>query len=184
MNTNRTIQDHETFRVILQGMSHPGKVYLLPDAPEAESAAVQLLGCLMDNEASLAVIDDAELEAALFRHTGSRIVPFEHADFIVACNGATFGNLIHFKRGSLEYPHTGATLLYLVEELSDAGNDIVVTGPGVKGTASLRITGIHPGEWRLLKEVNREFPLGVDAVFLDRSGRIACIPRSSQIGVN
>jgi alpha-D-ribose 1-methylphosphonate 5-triphosphate synthase subunit PhnH len=184
MNISRTIHDHVTFRVILQGMSHPGKVYLLPDVLEAESTAAQLLGCLMDNEASLAVIGDAELEALLVRHTGSRPASFEHADFIVVRNGTTFGNLIHFKRGSLEYPHTGATILYLVEELSDAGNDIVVTGPGVKGTASLRITGIHPGEWYLLKEANSEFPLGVDAVFLDRSGRIACIPRSSQIGVN
>ncbi len=183
MHANKTIRDHVTFRVILQGMSHPGKVYALPDLPAEGAAAVELLDCLIDNEVGFAVIDDAGLETDLGRQTAGRSVSCEEADYIIACHGTTCGLLVGFKRGSLEYPDTGATILYLVEELSQAEGDIVLSGPGVNGTASLRITGLHSGELQLLKEVNSEFPLGVDAIFLDRSGRIACIPRSTQIGV-
>ena len=72
MTSQQIIHDHRTFRVILQGMSHPGKVYSLPGAPEA--GAIDLLGCLMDNEVSFAVLDDRDMETALALHTGSRSV--------------------------------------------------------------------------------------------------------------
>ena len=183
MYANRTIRDHFTFRVILQGMSHPGKVYPLPNLPGAESAVIEILGCLMDNEVSFAVIGDKDMETVIARHTDSRPVSFEDADYIIVRNGTTRGKLAGFKRGSLEYPDTGATILYLVEALSEA-TGVVLSGPGVNGTVSLRITGLDPSELQLLRQVNSEFPLGVDAIFLDQSGHIACIPRSSRIGVN
>lgn len=183
MDSNRTIRDHFTFRVILQGMSHPGKVYPLPNLSGAESAVIEILGCLMDNEVSFAVIGDKDMETVIARHTDSRPVSFEDADYIIARDGTTCGKLAAFKRGSLEYPDTGATVIYLVEELSQA-TGVVLSGPGVNGTASLRITGLDPSELQLLRQVNSEFPLGIDAIFLDQSGHIACIPRSSRIGVN
>ncbi|MBI5592692.1 MAG: phosphonate C-P lyase system protein PhnH [Deltaproteobacteria bacterium] len=184
MQANKTIRDHFTFRVVLQGMSHPGKVFPLPGFPGKGSAVIELLGCLMDNEVSFAVIGGTELETVLSRHTSGRLVSSEEADYIIVSSGTTSGRLAGFKRGSLEYPNTGATILYLVEELSEGKGEIVLSGPGVKGTASLRITGLPLSELKQLKEVNSEFPLGVDAIFLDLSGNIACIPRSTQIGVN
>ncbi|MFH0996477.1 MAG: phosphonate C-P lyase system protein PhnH [Pseudomonadota bacterium] len=207
MDGNRIIRDHFTFRVILQGMSHPGKIYALtgsptpssdtgtsprsypgkkaplPNLPGAESAVIEILGCLMDNEVSFAVIGDKGMETVIARHTDSRPVSLEDADYIIVLNGTTRGKLAGFKRGSLEYPDTGATILYLVEALSEA-TGVVLSGPGVNGTVSLRITGLDPSELQLLRQVNSEFPLGVDAIFLDQSGQIACIPRSSRIGVN
>lgn len=183
MDSSRIIRDHLTFRVILQGMSHPGKVYPLPDFPGEEPAAVELLGCLLDNEASFAVIGDTDLARALARHTGSRPVSPESADYIIVCQG-TSGDPAGCKRGSLEYPDTGATILYLVDELSEGDGEIVLSGPGVDGLVSLHIAGLPVGELQRLREANSEFPLGVDAVFLDLRGRITCIPRSSHIGVN
>ena len=184
MNTDTTIRDHSTFRIILQGMSHPGKVYALPDLSGKESSAVELLGCLMDNEVKFAVLGDTDLEAVLVRHTDSRPTSVEDADFVIACNGTTNGRLVSFNRGSLEYPDKGATILYLVEELSENEGEITLSGPGINGKAVLRISGLPLSELHLLGQVNREFPLGIDAIFLDRSGSIVCIPRSSHIGVN
>lgn len=183
MDSIRIIRDHLTFRVILQGMSHPGRVYSLPDFSGKEPAAVELLRCLMDNEASFAVLGDPDLERALVRHTGSRLVSLADADFIIV-NLDTGSDLAGCKRGSLEYPDSGATIIYLVHELSEGNGEIILSGPGVDGTVSLGITGLPLSELDRLREVNSEFPLGVDAVFLDQRGRIACIPRSSQIGVN
>jgi alpha-D-ribose 1-methylphosphonate 5-triphosphate synthase subunit PhnH len=182
MTSQQIIHDHRTFRVVLQGMSHPGKVYSLPGAPE--TGAVKLLGCLMDHEVNFAVLDDRDMEAAITLHTGSRSVAPEEADYIIVCNGTTGGRLTSCRRGSLEYPDTGATVIYLVEELYEGDEGIVLSGPGVNGTISLQVKGLQTSEFRLLQKVNSEFPLGVDALFFDRCGRIACIPRSSRIGVN
>ncbi len=184
MDQTSTIRDHTIFRIILKGMSHPGKVYRLPVFTGGEHSVADLLGCLMDNEVSFAVIDDRDLETVLARHTNSSQVSSEDADYIIVRNGTTRGKLAGFKRGSLEYPDTGATIVYLVDDLSEGKGGIVLSGPGVKGTVFLRITGIDPGELQLLSEINSEFPLGVDAIFLDRGWNIACIPRSSRIGVN
>lgn len=183
MDSIGIIRDHLTFRVILQGMSHPGKVYSLPDFSGKEPVAVELLRCLMDNEASFAVIGDPDLKRSLARHTGSRPVSPADADFIIVSLD-TRSDLAGCKRGSLEYPDSGATILYLVRELSEGKGEIILSGPGVDGTVSLGITGLPSSELDWLREVNGEFPLGVDAVFLDQRGRIACIPRSSRIGVN
>lgn len=183
MDSIGIIRDHLTFRVILQGMSHPGKVYSLPDFSGKEPAPVELLRCLMDNEASFAVIGDKDLERALAGHTGSRPVSPASADFIIVCRGAAC-DLAGCKRGSLEYPDSGATILFLVDELSEGNGGIILSGPGVAGTVSLAITGLPLSLFHRLREVNGEFPLGVDAVLLDQGGRIACIPRSSRIGVN
>lgn len=184
MYSDKTIRDHFMFRVILQAMSRPGKVFSLPDYPERTTVSVELLSCLLDNEVGFAVIGDKDLEIVINRYTSSRPAPPENADYIIVCNGTTGGKLAGFKRGSLEYPDTGATILYLVEELSDTSGGIELSGPGIRDIASLRITGFNLNELRLLKQVNGEFPLGLDVIFLDRSGHIACIPRSSQIGVN
>ena len=182
MSSEQIVNDHRTFRIILQGMSHPGKVYSLPGAQR--TGLIHLLSFLMDNEVSFAVIDDKKTEAALARQTGSRPVSPKEADYIIVTHGSTGERLTACRRGSLEYPDTGATIIYLVEELTEGKDGIVLSGPGVKGKISLHVKGIHASEFELLQKLNSEFPLGVDAVFLDLSGRIACIPRSSQIGVN
>jgi alpha-D-ribose 1-methylphosphonate 5-triphosphate synthase subunit PhnH len=183
MNTLRTIDDHRIFRLILAGMSHPGKVYDVQEFFGKRTAAAELLRCLLDQEVSFAVIGDPGLETAL-AHSGCRQVAAEEADYIVVGKGSSSGTLAHYKKGSLEFPDNSATILYLVEKLNEGNGEIVLTGPGVNGSVSLGIVGLGTDALLQLREANSEFPLGVDAIFLDRHGCIACIPRSSRIGAN
>ncbi len=186
MDNHRTIRDHMTFRVILQAMSHPGKVYRLPEFEKEETAVIELLSCLLDNEMGIAVLGDQGLARKLTRHTGCRVVDYKEADWVIVGSLAESGEISALKKGSLEYPDRGATILYLVDGLSEVEGGISVTGPGVKGKNFLRISGLAAGELVRLQQLNSQFPLGVDALFFvpRRNGRIACIPRSSQIGEN
>jgi alpha-D-ribose 1-methylphosphonate 5-triphosphate synthase subunit PhnH len=186
MHSKKIIRDHITFRTILAAMSHPGKVYRLPEFEKEETAVVELLRCLLDNEVGVAVVGDPTLESDLFRHTECRRVSCEEADFIIIGHLADSAALTGCKVGSLEYPDGGATILYLVDGLSEGDGGIVLSGPGVDDKISLRISGLAAGELSRLQDLNSEFPLGVDAMFFvrRRNGRIACIPRSSQIRVN
>ncbi len=184
MHSSQIIKDHTLFRVLLQAMSRPGKVYELPQHNEEQQPVVHLLGCLLDNEVSLAVMDDADLETALLRHTKSLKALPEEADFIIAARGTTCGWLTGFKCGTLEYPDAGATVVYLVEELQADGTEVILSGPGINGTISLAISGFDMRELDRLREVNIEYPQGLDVIFIDRGNGIACIPRSTKIGVN
>lgn len=180
----QVIRGHRMFRMILTAMSHPGSVYPVPDLEQDTDPLTSFLGCIMDNEVGFAVIDDHELEARLLKMTGSRPSPVSDADFIIALQGSTQKSMDRFKRGTLEYPDQGATVVYRVETLGYGNLSITLTGPGVDGETDLDMAGLDLEELGQLKDVNIEFPLGIDALFIDRTGRIAAIPRSSQIGVN
>jgi len=184
LNEVKTIRDHSLFRTILMAMSHPGSVYPVPELEDETDPVTCLLGCMMDNEVGFAVIGNSDLEARLAKQTCGRPAPVDDADFIIAPKGSTHGAIDRFKRGTLEYPDKGATVVYLVEALGYGNISFTLSGPGVDGETDLDIAGFDYDELRWLREVNTEFPLGVDALFMDSACRIAAIPRSSQIGVD
>jgi len=187
MKTTAIHQDHATFRAVLQAMSHPGTPCRLPaqESMTGEHAKlIQLLSCLMDNEVSFSIVGDdcGRLAADLVQHTGSPRADISESDFVIAVRGTTDGLLSRIKRGTLEYPDGGATLVYLVDDIAGEGGTAELSGPGVNGTLRPLFTGLSAPELSGLREINAEYPLGVDAMFLDTDGRIACIPRSSRIG--
>jgi alpha-D-ribose 1-methylphosphonate 5-triphosphate synthase subunit PhnH len=119
------------------------------------------------------------------------------------------GLLARAKRGSLSYPEDSATLVVSVAQLSVVGGSganghgltggsaapnghgapaatvgsavLTLQGPGIASTNTLLIKGIHTeflSEWR---RQNEEFPLGIDLILADETGRIAAIPRSTKV---
>jgi len=140
----------------------------------------------MDNEVTCHVPDDTPggLSRDIFRATGSGSADVPAADFLIFPQGASRGTLAAARRGTLEYPDSGATVIYLVEKLEETGGETALQGPGINGTVRPLISGLAEAELGLLHEANAEFPLGLDALFLDKHGRIMCIPRSTRIGVN
>ena len=168
-------------------MSHPGTACQLtiPEPATGEPAPlIRLLGCLMDNEVTFSIIGDdtGTLAADISLHTGSSLTDISESDFIIAPRGTTDGELSRIKRGSLEYPDKGATLVYLVDEIADEGGAAELSGPGISGAVRPMFRGLAASELEGLREANAEYPLGVDAIFLDNNDRIACIPRSTRIG--
>lgn len=187
MQTDTIIHDHATFRVLLRAMSRPGSVCQLPrqqEAPGQRGLLAGILRCLMDNEVTYYVADDAPdgLSLEIFRFTGSNRADIDTADFLIFPDGTSGGGLSGARRGTLEYPDKGATAVYLVEQLGETGSETELHGPGINGTVRPLIGGLDKAELGLLREANAEFPLGLDAMFLDTDGRIMCIPRSTRIG--
>jgi len=182
------------FRRLLQAMSRPGQVYVLPPAPAAErkpwGAMLMLLDSLLDHEVSFAVIggNGAEkLQSLIAGRTRCRTADVEHADYIIVAGGDSGGEILRAKRGTHQYPDTSATVVFRVQSLlfgEDRQPAIALTGPGIREEILLgSIQGLGPREAEHLKELNSDFPLGVDAVFLDDAGRILCIPRSTGIRI-
>ncbi len=180
------------FQTIINALSMPGKILDLPFAPEAEEffdPLVLVLRPLLSRKTTYCltqVSQDIQLEKQIRMTTQSRrSVPCE-ADFFAAPQGKSCGEIVALKRGSLDCPEQGATLVYGVEFLerdSYALSGIRFSGPGVDGFAEPLIRGLPFKELLYLKEINQEFPLGIDALFVDRKGRLMGLPRSTRIEV-
>ncbi|NPV03801.1 MAG: phosphonate C-P lyase system protein PhnH [Syntrophaceae bacterium] len=178
------------FRRLLQAMSRPGRVFALPPAAVDGrwGPMLTLLESLLDHEVSFAVIGDEGpqgLGPLIAERTRSRVAPPREADFLIVAGGDSGGEILRARRGTLQYPDASATVVYRVQSLLLAegnGPRVTLSGPGIRKEIRLgEIRGLAPGELGRLREANAEFPLGVDAVFIDDAGRILCIPRSTRI---
>lgn len=177
----------QAFRILLQALSHPGEIYLL-SAADPERGLPLMLQTLLDHEVSFAVIgpERDSLAELVKGWTRSRLTDVPGADFIIVTHGHSQGEILAAKRGTLEYPDQGATIIYLVDSLGREQQDglrVKLRGPGVDREMQAVITGLAKEEMLELREVNQEFPLGVDSFFLDRAGRVMGIPRSSLLEV-
>lgn len=182
-----TLASQQAFRILLQALSHPGEIYPLSPLDPGEGLPL-MLQTLLDHEVSFAVIGpESDAITALVRDlTGSRLSAASAADFIIVTRGRSQGGILGAKRGTLEYPDQGATIIYLVESLGREGQTglwVKLQGPGVNRETRAMIAGLAVDEILDLQKINQEFPLGVDSFFLDRAGRVMGLPRSSLLEV-
>ncbi len=184
----------KVFRTLLDTFAYPGKVVRIPDLkivpPEGISKApVGVLLTLLDHEAGFAVSASdkkqrKKIEEYLILNTGSRLKELESADFILTLG--ELPQLRKIKRGSLEYPDEGATIVYVVEEIGESLSEInsvslTLSGPGINGKRKVASKGLKKQEFMKIMEINKGFPLGIDFVFADRKDKFFALPRSTKI---
>ena len=140
---------------------------------------------LLDLEVSFHALGPgaARLADYLLANTGTRVAPVESADFLLVAGPDSGGRASRAKRGTLEAPHLGATLVYAPAWLSARpradGITVRLRGPGIPGERSLTIGGIAPCEIEGWPALN-DFPLGVDIWLAGGDGQLAVIPRSTR----
>jgi alpha-D-ribose 1-methylphosphonate 5-triphosphate synthase subunit PhnH len=192
--SNSEMMAQRAFRKLLQAMSRPGRVYVLPPVPPVGrkpwGAMLTLLESLIDHEVRFAVIGQngsGELQSLIAERTRCRTADVGEADFLIVADGDSAGEILRAKRGTHPYPDTSATVVFRVQSLLFPENrqpTMALKGPGIREEILLGpIEGLGPHEAEHLKELNSDFPLGVDAVFIDDGGRILCIPRSTHIRI-
>lgn len=155
---------------------------------------------LLDAETGFAVISEesASRDKLVSRLTYARSVPVPEADFILVLKGEEQAmTAIELAReGTFENPQLGATLILETDFLwsDDLDNEVstdevnektgvpewILSGPGIKAERCLWIPDSRC--WvDLRNERNREFPLGVDIILVDREGRLAALPRTTRM---
>jgi phosphonate C-P lyase system protein PhnH len=177
--------DQSIFRTLLDALTAPGRRLPLPGhvLQRDRVPAARVLDVLFDQETSFAVTGPgaSSLTEELRLATGARPVGVPEADFLVVLGPWTDGALRCARRGRPENPEEGATVLYLLDRLRGVPptGSFRLRGPGIRpGVDQMpEMPGLFRDELRLLGEVNGEFPLGVDAFFLDRESVMA-VPRS------
>lgn len=175
-----------TFRCVLDALAEPGIVRTLPVEVTGPSplhdATTALCLALLDFDTPVwrdAAIGTASVASYLRFHCGSPLTEDPGASAFALVGNPADLDLSVFAKGSMEYPDRSTTLLIQVYAL-DGGPARVLSGPGIPGTRTLRVTGLPPdfdAQW----DANAAaFPLGVDIVFCCRS-QIIGLPRTTRI---
>ncbi|MDQ0509730.1 phosphonate C-P lyase system protein PhnH [Ancylobacter amanitiformis] len=173
-----------SFRAAMWALARPGRVErldarLAPPAPLLPEAAALALA-LCDYETPIWL--DAPLAAApavgafLRFHTGAPIVEEPGAArFALIADPRGLNDFTAFPQGSPDYPDASVTLILQVESFGKS--DLVLEGPGIKGTAGFGAAPL-PVDFVARMAANRAlFPRGVD-LLLAGAGGVAGLPRS------
>jgi alpha-D-ribose 1-methylphosphonate 5-triphosphate synthase subunit PhnH len=173
------------FRALLDAMARPGRVATLPAFPEPPAglapaaAAVALALCDADTPVWL---DEAAAPAAAWLrfHGGCRIVPDAAlAAFVFAMRHAPA--MATLDAGQDPYPDRAATLVLAVAGFG-TGSALRLSGPGIPGTASVRVEGLAEDFLAERAANHAKFPRGVDCILV--AGQQAmCLPRTTRLEI-
>jgi alpha-D-ribose 1-methylphosphonate 5-triphosphate synthase subunit PhnH len=180
----------EFFRIFMQSMSHPGKAYSIPEVAVTKgnisyNSFSVVCFALLDHEVKFSVIG-SETHDTLIEHifqlTKSSYVQSGDADYVVVAGGSSNNSLMHLDSGEPEFPDKGATVFYLAKKINGSeGLNITLQGPGINREISFKISGVDKEDIKIIKDLNSEFPMGIDTIFIDENNQILSLPRSSQI---
>jgi alpha-D-ribose 1-methylphosphonate 5-triphosphate synthase subunit PhnH len=177
----------QTYRCLLAAMSRPGTVRSLP-GQAARDPLLWIARTLLDQEVGCAIVGDSNgaIATLLASATRCRVCSVEDADFVIALNGQIGNEILKVRTGNAEYPDEGATIIYSIEAIDPSANgssELRLSGPGINGWVVIHLSGFPVSEAAHIAALNKAFPLGVDIIFVDPQGTVACIPRSSCIEV-
>ena len=181
------LASQHVFRAALEALARPGRiarVAAVADAPaELEPAACALALALLDQDTTLwlsPALAAGQAGAYLRFHTGCRLADAPaSADFAIA-EAHELPPLDAFSSGSEDYPDRSATVIVQVGELRE-GEGWALEGPGVRGTARLRVAGLGSEFTAAWKSNLARFPRGID-LFLACGRELCGLPRTVRIG--
>lgn len=195
METDIVRATQHIYRRLVDAMSHPGQTWQLIRHPYMSMEQnpnptwiASVLLTLVDHETTLHVVpypDSTDLRNVMTRRTRAAEVALSDADFLAA-DVASFDpeTITAMKRGSLDYPDDGATLVLQVKSLSTTeGPSIALSGPGIKGEYIRPLGDLSTGLIAARNEVTHDYPLGIDVIVVDRSGLVMALPRTTSISV-
>jgi alpha-D-ribose 1-methylphosphonate 5-triphosphate synthase subunit PhnH len=191
--TETAMCNQRNFRILLQAMSCPGRLFQLnPTGLRGDGfPALAIAKCLIDSEVSFGLIGSAATEALrrmIHATTGARPTGPDKADFLFIVGPDSRDSVRLAKRGSPDFPDEGATLIYCegANEEPDTRRFLVrLSGPGIgepNGIAP-EMQGLDLEDLRVLSSLNSDYPLGVDAIFIQPRGAVMCLPRSTRIQI-
>ncbi|MBM6753002.1 phosphonate C-P lyase system protein PhnH [Mediterraneibacter glycyrrhizinilyticus] len=178
----------KVFRELLSAMANPGQIRKIGEQAgkfKGDYASLLALGCtLLDNEEKMYVEKNPRLSSELHNLTLCREADLDQADYVFLSSEMNYGSmeqiLKNVKRGTYADPQESATIFLLCSE-TQGEEEMTLRGPGVDGEKKIRVYPYIKKVIRLRNDLEIEYPLGVDLVFVDGSGNLIGIPRLVKI---
>ena len=173
------------FRVLLESLARPGRVFQLPaQSDEVGPGIVPLALAVIGSK--VAVAGAPEWQARICRATGASAAGLAEASLVAIYGTAEAETITRLRRGSAAAPEDGAKVGLACGALTEGGpgeTTIELKGPGVPGRTRLGVDGVGREVFDALRAVNAMFPAGVDVWLVDERGRVAGLPRSARQAV-
>jgi alpha-D-ribose 1-methylphosphonate 5-triphosphate synthase subunit PhnH len=176
------------FRQVMDATARPGSIQMIvpiagaPAALAPAAAAIAL--ALFDHDTPVwldAPLVASEAVASWLRfQTGCPIVadPGQSA-FALIADAAAAPSFEAFAQGTPDFPDRSTTLILQIAALT-GGAELTLSGPGIRGTASLRARGL-PEDIVERQAANRVlFPRGIDLLLVAES-QVAALPRTTLV---
>jgi len=169
-------RDRETFLALLSALSYPGRIHTLP-SPHDSSPIAQIGMALLDLETSFYTPDIALADS--FTRTGAVAKAPELAEyhFYPQLDNVALQDAAKARPGTMLRPDDGATII--IGGVFARGNVFRIQGPGVQGTAEIRLGGIPARFWSKRREAG-PYPMGWDMFIVD-GDRVIGLPRTTFI---
>ena len=182
----------QVYRKVLNAMARPGVIEDISEASQKIDLAwgvykgtLALMHMLLDTEVSYKMISKEEkaITQLVNQLTYAKATTTEEADYIFILEDASKDQieeaLAKAKIGSLIDPHISATVLMESPVITNE-EKLLLKGPGIEKEHYLEVQ--ISGDWVDWREKkNKEYPLGIDMIFVDSKSHIACLPRTTQI---
>jgi alpha-D-ribose 1-methylphosphonate 5-triphosphate synthase subunit PhnH len=166
------------FRQLMWVSSLPGVVVDLTAALDGQPAHIGVLATLLDGTASLSD-PDGLLDETTWSFLQARSVAAHLAQYVIFDASQPPPPDFVPQLGSLTEPECGATLVLIGAHVGDGELGLDLTGPGIKGTRRLRLSGFHSAWLARRRKWVARFPMGVDVLLTD-CVRVAALPRTTQ----
>ncbi len=172
------------FEALIEAMMNPGTVQEVPEQrPENAGSRVLLAVAktVLDWESSFCMVgkDAEKLERVVQELTGEAETEGANDD------ADNLTSLLSAMREGPGRSNKGRTTIYVVEGLNDAAADdscsFLLKGPGLSTVVGLSVGGLSAGSLEAIVNANRNYSPGEDTIFVDKTGRIACIPWAAAI---
>ncbi len=180
------LDSQAVFRAVLDAMARPGrlqKVALLDEAPAPLAPATAAIClALVDQDTPLWIAPDLRSQAAetfLKFHCGCPIVDDRSKAAFAIASAGKLPSLDGFAIGDDAYPETSTTVIVQTDGLATEG-ELTLSGPGIKDTHRLAVTGLRAGVWREWNENGVLFPCGIDLILAD-GATLAALPRTINV---
>lgn len=186
------VHDTQTvFRRLIDSMARPGKVSSVAKVMPHIDHSLDCYGStflvaltVLDSEVGFHVLtkdEDDSTSALISRLTLAKQAAVHEADFIIVPATCTEQDLLEtlnqVKNGTLLDPNASATIILECPSFLE-GTKWMLTGPGIQ-TSSLLTFGFSSEVNAARQERNHEYPLGIDLILTEASGKLACIPRTT-----
>ncbi|MGF1683957.1 phosphonate C-P lyase system protein PhnH [Photobacterium minamisatsumaniensis] len=181
------------FRRLLTAMSEPGVVVTLDRCHgfgSMMSATSQVLLAMADNSTPLwlstSLSQDASATENIHFHSGAvtNAAPNKANFAVIAKQDLATLNLdsLSFNEGDEEYPDRSTTVIIETDSV-EAGASFVLSGPGIQTQTTVKLGDLPTSLVDRLCEQGKQFPLGLDFIFVSGQ-QVVAIPRSTSVEVS
>jgi alpha-D-ribose 1-methylphosphonate 5-triphosphate synthase subunit PhnH len=140
---------------------------------------------LLDQEVTFKVFS-ANAEAAekeINQVTFAKTAEADQADYLFILHDAGKGSLEdaiqRANPGTFLNPHKSAVIIAETGAIREGGH-LILKGPGIQTSTAVNVD--MDGNWiRRREEKNKEYPVGVDFIFVDQDNQLLSLPRTTQV---